>query len=138
MDLKIIYRYTLKGVLRRKAALFFFRDIGRQSWLVGAGIEGRKGLGCTLQELSMLVKCRLRQTLSTGISDTFRACAFDKFHESVWNHGTQEMYSYVHVTRVFAICGVLSHEDARRVILSSQISVGPCCKHANLLRSATH
>jgi hypothetical protein len=40
----------------------------------------------------------------------------------------KKMYSYVHVTRAFAICRVLAHEDARRVIFPdlcrTMLSVG--------------
>jgi hypothetical protein len=64
----------------------------------------------------MLVKCRSRQALSRGISDVLRACAFDNFHGSVSYYVSYEMYSYVHVTRAFAICRVLAQEDAKRVI----------------------
>ena len=63
----------------------------------------------------LVTGCRLRQTLSQGISNILRPCVFDKFHGSVPHHVAQEMYSYVHVTRAFAICGV-SLEDVRCVI----------------------
>jgi hypothetical protein len=56
-----------------------------------------------------------RQTLSKRISDVLCTCAFDEFHGSISHHVSQEMYSYVHVTRAFAICRVLAHKDARRV-----------------------
>ena len=39
--------------------------------------EGRERLGCTLQELSVLVKSRSSQTLHKGISDVLRTCACD-------------------------------------------------------------
>jgi hypothetical protein len=84
--------------------------------LAAAAYSSRERLGCTLQELSVLVKSRSRPTLRKGISDVLRTCAFDEFHGSISNHVSQEMYSYVHVTRAFAICRVLAHEDAIRVI----------------------
>jgi hypothetical protein len=62
---------------------------------------------------------QVEATLSQGISDIVRPCVFDKFHGSVPHHVAQEMYSNVHVTRAFAICG-FSLEDV------SQQSAGIC------------
>jgi len=83
MDINIIHRYTLEGLWRTKDCPFSW---SRHNCLVGSSKEGRERLGCTLQELSVLVKSRSRQTLSKGISDVLRTCAFDEVHRSISYH----------------------------------------------------
>jgi hypothetical protein len=113
MDINIIHRYTLEVLWRgfQQGQSAAFHDVGQHTWLVGASKQRKIGL-YPLRTLGA-VKSGSRQTLSERISDVLCTCAFDKFHGSISHHVSKEMYSYVHVTRAFAVCWVLAHKDAR-------------------------